>query len=350
MLSIPRHSLIAAPVCGLALVLLSGCDRPPALHVAEGQAQGTSYHIKWWSENASDDQAIAGDMTATFKRIDQAISTYRDDSWLARFNQSTSTAWQQAPKSVLALLSIAREVNRQSGGCYDPTIAPLFRLWGFQTHQFHVPNDNAISNALTHTGLQHIEVNTHTGEIRKTRPDLSLDLSSMGEGYTIEQLADVLQQHGITNYLVEMGGDLFARGHKPDGSAWRVGIEKPQQGAPASQRAFDITRQDGVSLNTSGTYRRHFDEQGKTYGHIIDARTGRPVTHHLVSASVFGTRPALTDAWATTLLCLGPREGLDAANQLNMPVYLVEKQGQTPVTHESGALKSTPLVKEVTDN
>ena len=163
MLSIPRHSFIAAPVCGLALVLLSGCDRPPALHVAEGQAQGTSYHIKWWSEDASDDQAIAGDMTATFKRIDQAISTYRDDSWLARFNQSTSTAWQQAPKSVLALLSIAREVNRQSGGCYDPTIAPLFRLWGFQTHQFHVPADDAISNALTHTGLQHIEVNTHTG-------------------------------------------------------------------------------------------------------------------------------------------------------------------------------------------
>ncbi|MCM2972043.1 FAD:protein FMN transferase [Larsenimonas suaedae] len=345
------HPALLASIT-LSALLLSGCDRPAPLHVADGQAQGTSYHLKWWVDSDTDasDEAIGKAITHTLRRIDKALSTYRDDSWLAEFNARRDTDWHQAPASVIELLGIARQVNRLSGGCYDPTVGPLFRLWGFHDENFHVPDNAAIQAARTHIGLDKIEVDAERGAIRKRTPNVTLDVSSMGEGYTIEQLASELEAHGVTNYLVEMGGDLYAKGHKPSGKPWRVGVEVPKPDQLSAQRVFEIQDKAGVSLNTSGTYRRYFDDNGQTYGHVIDARTGRPVQHHLVSVSVFGQRPALTDAWATALLCLGPEEGVAAANQLDMPVYLIEKTSNGFKTHDSEALDRSTLIKASSDD
>ncbi|WP_106477691.1 FAD:protein FMN transferase [Phytohalomonas tamaricis] len=313
---------------GAALVatLLTACERTPELYKAQGEAQGTSYHITYWRDGDVDEQAIAADVITTFKQIDKAISTYRDDSWLAEFNHNHSTDWQQAPPEVIELLGIAATVHQQSNGCYDPTIAPLFSLWGFHDHNFHVPNADVIATILAHVGLEHVQVDAEHQRIRKDLPELSIDLSSLGEGYTIRRLSEQLEARGVTDYLVELGGDMKVRGHKPGGEKWRVGIESPVPDRIEAQKIVTIEDESGVSLNTSGSYRRYFDDNGNIYSHIIDARTGRPTTHTLVSASVFGVDPAVSDAWATAMLCLGEQEGLKVARAQQLPIYFIEKQ------------------------
>ncbi|WP_456269495.1 FAD:protein FMN transferase [Kushneria sp. AK178] len=316
----------------IAAMLLVGCDRIPEVELAQGEAQGTTYHIKWWSEDAPAHADIEADLTRVLTRIDENLSTYRDDSWISRFNASRSTDWQDAPDGVIHLLRIARRVHAQSEGCYDPTVAPLFALWGFQDENFRVPADDEIKTVMAHTGLEHIEIDPDQGRIRKTLPELSIDLSSMGEGYSVDQIAAMLASHGIDNYLAELGGDMRIRGTKPDDEPWRVGIEAPTPGQRRAGNIVTVTDREGLSLNTSGTYRRYFDDDGHAYGHILDPRSGTPATHDLVSATVFGTEAAVSDAWATTMLCLGREEGTRVADREGLAVYLIERQGDNDFT------------------
>ncbi|MFC0336970.1 thiamine biosynthesis lipoprotein [Kushneria avicenniae] len=316
----------------IAALLLAGCDRIPEIELAQGEAQGTTYHIKWWSEDAPDRGDIDADLTRVLRKIDQDISTYRDDSWISRFNDSRTTDWQAAPPEVIHLLQIARMVNERSQGCYDPTVAPLFDLWGFQNENFQVPTDAAIREAMTHVGLEHLEIDADAGKIRKTIPELSIDLSSMGEGYSVDQIAAMLESHGIHDYLAELGGDMRIRGAKPDDEPWRVGIETPTPGERRTGNVVTVNDRQGLSLNTSGTYRRYFDDSGHAYGHIIDPRSGTPVTHDLVSATVFGHEAAVSDAWATTMLCLGREQGTEVADREGLPVYLIERRGEKDFT------------------
>lgn len=316
----------------IAAMLLIGCDRVPEVELAQGEAQGTTYHVKWWGEDAPSHGDVEADLTRVLQKIDQDISTYRNDSWISRFNDSRSTDWQAAPSGVIHLLQIARRVNEQSQGCYDPTVAPLFRLWGFQDENFQVPSDKAIRKAMTHIGLEHLELDAGAGKIRKTIPELSIDLSSMGEGYSVDQIAAMLEAHGIHDYLAELGGDMRIRGAKPDDESWRVGIETPSPGERRAGHIVTVNDRHGLSLNTSGTYRRYFDDSGHAYGHIIDPRSGHPATHDLVSATVFGTEAAVSDAWATTMLCLGREDGTTVADREGLPVYLIERHGENDFT------------------
>ena len=148
----------------------------------------------------------------------------------------------------------------------------------------------------------------------------------MGEGYAISRLSQILESDGVENYLVEFGGDMKIKGHKPMGEKWRVAIEQPvalKDGIHPYQ-IVTINDENGVSLNTSGTYHHNFKDGKKDYSHILDARTGAPITHDLVSASVFGNDPIQGDAWATTMLCLGPDEGKAVANEESLPVYYIQ--------------------------
>src|SRR6185436_4507205 len=154
---------------------------------------------------------------------------------------------------------------------------------------------------------------------RKTVAGLALDMASIGQGYTAGRLADLLERNGATAYLAEIGGEVVARGLKPDGSAWRIGIENPVPDVGAGP-ALRIPSTARTAVVTSGSYRHYFEADGRRFGHIIDPRTGWPVEHALVSVTVVGHDPATAAAWGTALLCLGPpaaavtaeREGIAA--------------------------------------
>lgn len=330
---------IRAVVMFVMLLGLTACSRAPALQELDGFAQGTTYHLTWWSVPTVTPSAVSDEINRVLAHIDKAISNYRDDSDIALFNQRKSTDWYPLPPAVIRLLNIERTVYQGSGGCYDPTIAPLFDLWGFRTHTPHIPPARDIAAVLGEIGFDHVVIDAAKNRVRKTLPGLTIDMSSIGEGYSIWRLAQVLERHGIHNYIVEFGGDMLIKGHKPGPQKWRIAIEKPVPGPLTPQKIVTIEDVRGVSINTSGTYRRFFDADGKVYSHILDPRTGRPVTHHLVSATVFDTDPRVGDAWATAMLCLGDARGMSVARRHDLKVLFIQDEKGTLRVTESPALK-----------
>jgi len=327
--------------------LLSGCGQQSEIKKLEGFAQGTSYHISWWSNSPVSVNKINQLFTKKLASIDIELSTYRKDSYISKFNQSASTDWQPASDDFIHLFHIAKMVNSKTDGCYDPTVGPLFDLWGFKKEVLHVPNKNEIARVRNELGIDKIQVDDVNKRIRKTKSGVQLDFSSMGEGYTIGKLSAILEENGIKNYLVEFGGDMKIRGHKPNGQKWRIAIERPisQKKGIQPYQLVTIEDENGVTLDTSGTYHHSFDENGKEYSHILDLRTGAPVQHDLVSASVFGVHPEVSDAWATAMLCLGPKEGKSVAKRENLEVFFIRKQNGNFIHLKSDALMHSSRIK-----
>ena len=330
---------------GMVVTLLfCGCRRAPELHKMEGRAQGTSYHITWWSAVPADPAKLQTAIDATFADIDQKISTYRDDSNLQAFNRNPSTDWQELPADVVDLLELAGRVYRASQGCYDPTVKPLFDLWGFRRDTFHIPSAEQIAVVRKSVGFDKLQLDIPGHRVRKLIPDLSVDLSSVGEGYTAWRLAKVLEATGIADYLVEIGGDMYVKGRRADPEQWRIAIVRPLPDDMSIDKVVDIVGENGVSVNTSGTYRHFYDAGGKHFSHIFDPRTGSPVTHDLVSVTVFATDPRFSDAWATALLCLGKKEGEKVAEQEGIGAFFIRQQDGKLVESESPALQKNKAV------
>ncbi|MBU2023821.1 MAG: FAD:protein FMN transferase [Gammaproteobacteria bacterium] len=332
----------------LMTTFLVGCSEPPKLETVEGYAQGTTYQISFWSEDAVPVTEVQAAFNDTLAQIDKELSTYRPDSFISEFNRSPSVAWQPVSQDFVELVQIAQDIHTKSEGCYDPTIGPLFDLWGFKTDKLHVPTPEELVALTSELGIDKIEVDEENLRVRKTRPFLQLDFSSMGEGYTIGKLSHVLESKGYQNYMVQFGGDMKIKGHKPNGDKWRVAIQSPipsAEGGPKVYQVITVKNEDGVTLDTSGTYNRHFDDNGVEYSHIINPSTGKPITHNLISASVFGTDPRVSDAWATTMLCLGPVEGAKIAKNENLEVFFIERKNDKLVNSSSAALLKTDRVK-----
>ncbi|WP_097460440.1 FAD:protein FMN transferase [Mangrovitalea sediminis] len=337
-------SMLRALFAIAAIVLLAGCSQPPKIVGLQGHAEGTTYHIRWWSQKPVDMAQIKQQMQVALDRVDREISNYRDDSDIEHFNRNRTTDWQTLPADVIQLLDIAKTVYHDSHGCYDPTIKPLFDLWGFRADKLHVPSAAEIAATKAEVGFDHVTIDTAHSRIRKSLPQLAIDMSSMGEGYTIWHLSKVLEDAGVHNYLVEFGGDMLVKGHKPGGKRWKIAIERPLPGDMQVEKVVAILADNGVSINTSGTYRHFFDEDGHVYSHILNPRTGAPVTHNLVSATVFGTDPRVSDAWATAMLCMGRDEGGQVAQAQSLPVFFIQQEGKKLITSESPALEKSTAV------
>ncbi|MDH2436414.1 FAD:protein FMN transferase [Pokkaliibacter sp. MBI-7] len=338
-----RVSLVTTGLILAGSALLTGCSKPPEIQKIEGYAQGTTYHVSWWSDKAVANDEVQRDFNTTLAQIDEELSTYRDDSYISHFNHSSSTDWQPASVDFIELVNIAKDISQKTQGCYDPTIGPLFDLWGFKKDVLNVPAAEQIAAVKAEMGMDKIEVDEAGKRVRKTLPQLQVNFSSMGEGYTIGKLSAVLESKGVSNYLVEFGGDMKIRGHKPDGKKWRVAIERPVpgEGGRTVHRIVTIDDESGVTLDTSGTYRHHFDAAGKMYSHILDPRSGTPVTHDLVSASVFGTDPRVSDAWATAMLCMGQEEGMQVAKRENLQVFFIQLKQSNLIDSKSDALAAS---------
>jgi len=345
-MSMSRNLRILAAICAaligaVALITLAACNRVPKLNEQDGYAEGTTYHITWWSPQPVDSTAVSQDVMKALREIDEEISSYRPDSILQGFNHSRSTAWQPLPASTIKLLEIAQPVYRDSNGCYDPTVGPLFDLWGFRDKKTHIPTQQQIDKVKKEIGFDHLQIDAAHNKVRKTVRQLDIDLSSVGEGYTIWRLSRVLEHYGVHDYIVEFGGDMLVKGHKPGGAKWRVAIARPVAGKRTATDILAIENENGVSINTSGTYRRFFDANGKSYSHILDPRTGRPVTHNLVSATVIDTDPRVGDAWATAMLCMGRKEGDAVAKTIGLKVYFIQDENGRLAGTESPALRNS---------
>ncbi len=297
---------------------------------------GTTYSITLPRLPASLSQAqLQREIDERLARVNREMSTYDNDSTISRFNRSDSTDWVAVPPGFVEVTRIALELSRLSGGVYDITVAPLVELWGFgaaDRFDDRVPADDEIALALEKTGYQRLELRTTPPAIRKQTPDLSINLSSIAKGYGVDVLADYFESLGLRDFLVEVGGEMRASGLSPRGDRWRIGVEKPVAGRRSVQRTIEI---DGQGVATSGDYRNYFEQNGIRYSHIIDARTGRPITHSLASVTVLADTAMRADGWATMLLLLGEEAGYELARRQDIAAYFIVSQPPGFATRET---------------
>jgi len=309
------------------LALLAACTPGHApLHTAAGLAQGTTYSLQW-SGGPPDVDEVARAAAAELDRLDALLSNYRTDSTLEQFNATHTVEPLELPAELVTLLKLAKEIHAASHGCFDPTVRPLVHLWGFDGEAPSVPDAAALAQVLAGVGLDNLEI-LDAEHVRKTVPDLAIDMASIGQGYSAERLGRVLEGYGIDHYLAEIGGEIFARGTKPGDQAWRVGVEDPVGGAG---RALRIPPEPGTAVMTSGTYRHYFEAEGRRYSHIIDPRTGAPVDHSLLEVTVIAHDGAKAGAWGTALLCLGPEDAASVAERERVAALFAVRTGTDSV-------------------
>ncbi len=325
-------------------LLLTGCEEPiKPVETFAGFAQGTSYHISYWSPQVLEGKQIEAEVEKVFADLDKTLSNYRPDSVIEQFNANSSTSGQQVGEEIVELVKIAQTVGQASRGCYDLTIKPLFDLWGFNGDELHIPDDAALQAAMANVGMDKVRV-VDASHLAKKLPDVRVDLSSIAQGYSVEKISKALEGIGIENYLVEIGGELRAHGSKPDGKAWRIAVEKPLPGEQKMHKVVTLPKELPMSVMTSGTYRHYFDVKGHRYSHILDARDGRPVSHDLVAVSVFNENPTIADAWSTALLCLGQEAGMKIADAEKLQVMFIQQQGSEFVESKTRALTMSTQV------
>lgn len=325
-------------------IILPACDSSPKVQKISGYAQGTTYSISYFSDNSQIDRSnIETEINQTFANIDKVFSNYRDDSVIEVFNSNKTDQSQEIDPALVALIEKARGIHQASNGCYDPTIKPLFDLWGFRRKVFSPPTDDALANTLSTIGMNYV-YKIDDSHMRKAFPQLRVDVSSIGQGYSVDLISNVLENHSITNYLVEIGGELKTKGKKPNNEPWKIALERPLPNERKIHKIVSFNSGKSISFMTSGTYRNYFDSEGKRYSHILDARTGKPVEHDTVSVSILHQDPSLADAWSTALLCLGAKEGLPIANQHKLAVLFIDQRNNQLIESTSDALKALQSV------
>jgi thiamine biosynthesis lipoprotein len=315
-------------LCVLIFLTFTACQQKTETQLA-GEIQGTTYHIKMVLDGLDVPlEQVRADVDEVFRRVDEKLSNWREDSEISRINGQETTDWLPVSPELAHLLAVGKDIHNRSEGCYDLTVKPIFDLWGFSRHENRVPEQAEIDRVLTEVGMDKLELDAEQRRIRKLNPGVRIDLSSIAQGYTVAAVAERLESRGIQNYLAEIGGEMKVKGHKADGSPWRVAIEKPTPFKREVQRILDIHQQNGTAIMTSGTYRNFFESGGQVYSHILDPKTGRPVTHNLLSVTVLHESPTLADAWSTALLCVGEVEGEKIAEAEHLKVLFIYRDGQ----------------------
>lgn len=306
-----RLTLFTTKVFLLLLILLPAACGGQQEHTFSGHTMGTVYHIKVVAGRSADVATVQARVEERLEQINQSMSTYRPDSEISRFNalSEADTPFAVSPDFLRVMLA-AREVHRLTGGALDVTVQPLVNLWGFgqQGPLRQLPAAEKVKETLGQVGFDQIEI-TSSGQLIKQRADVTVDLGAIAKGYGVDQVARLLDTMGFEHYLVEIGGDLYAAGQRPDGRPWRVGINVPDPQAPADA-VFLVVRLHNSALATSGDYRQFYEIDGRTYSHIIDPRTGYPVDNRVVSTSVVADNCTFADALATALVVMGPEQGM----------------------------------------
>jgi thiamine biosynthesis lipoprotein len=301
-----------------ALWLLVGCDDAPSVHVLEGRTMGTTYSIQI-VDPEPDREALGRAIERELDTLDRQLSTWRDDSEIARFNQLPADEWFLLSPAFAAVLERALELGRATGGALDPSVLPLSRAWGFQGDRAPaVPITTEIEELLTHTGadLVLLERDADGARARKADPRVEIDLSALAKGYAVDRLTALAELAGGRNYLVEIGGEVRTAGRRADGTPWRVALEGPDG------LTGGVVLLEDEAVATSGDYRNYFEAGGVRHSHVLDPRTGRPVAHATTVATVIAEDTMTADGLATAFLVLPPAEALAVADELGVALGL----------------------------
>jgi thiamine biosynthesis lipoprotein len=310
------------------LFLISGCSNPNQRQQStlSGSTMGTVWSAKFITTAASQltESEINEAISAELQRVDQLLSTYRENSELSKFNRNPSTEWVTVSKDFVKVMAEATSISQLTHGAFDVTVAPVVNLWGFGAdgNINEIPSQYAIKQALERIGYQKIEIDIVNQRLRKLISEISVDLSAIAKGYAVDQVALLLEKLGIKEYLVEIGGELKAKGNNLTNIAWKVGVEVP---TPQLRQVYQAIQLVDEGIATSGDYRNYYEIAGQRFAHTIDPVTARPVKHTLASVTVIAPNTMEADGWATALMVLGVEKGFAIAEQQQLAVLFISR-------------------------
>lgn len=311
-------------------VLLAACGRADPELVFSGESLGTSYSVKVaHHDDRAPTESFPERVAEVLDDLDHKLSTYKPDSELNRLGRQPLNEPFAASDDLYQVLEVSRRIYQLSNGAFDPTVRPLVDLWGFGPVPTgdRVPTEHEITALRDRIGFDKIELQPPNRVIR--RGDVTLDLSAVAKGFIVDRVAAELVAMGATDFMVEIGGEVWVNGRRADGAPWRIAVEVPRAEGGV-ERVLEVA---DIGLATSGDYRNYFERDGVRYSHTIDPRTGKPVVHRLASVTVLATTTAEADAIATALMVMGPDEGArwSAANELAVLLLVRAEKGFTEV-------------------
>jgi thiamine biosynthesis lipoprotein len=314
---------------------MAGCGKTE--HSLTGRTMGTTYSVKVVTGYFVSISGLQAKIDRRLEEINLSMSPYLKDSEISRFNRFQETG-VEFPISMdfLRVMQLAGRIYELSEGAWDGTVNPLVDLWGFGRagRRDQKPPAETVAALLADIGFKKIEIRD-SGALVKHQASVSLDLSSIAKGYGVDQVAEVVRQAGFRDFLVEIGGEIFAAGVRPDGRPWRIGINRPKTDARFDD-VYQVVALQDQAFATSGDYRSFFVENGVRYSHIIDPQTGYPVAHGVVSVSVLADNCTLADGLATAVMVMGAEKGLSLINRLD------RVQGLIILEMPDGSLKNLP--------
>jgi thiamine biosynthesis lipoprotein len=297
--------LLSGRICLIALTFLFlfiSCSRQPQKITLQGLAQGSYYAITYYDEQNRNFQR---EIDSIFHAVDVSVNLWVDSSVISKVNRNEEVALDSI---FIDNFRIAQEAARLSDGYFDPTISPIVAAWGFS-----YKNGDSITPQLIDSLKQLVDyrkICIESGKIVKENPAMTLDFNAIAQGYTSDLIARFLESRGIKNYLVDTGGEIMARGEKPNGQPWIVGIEKPAENWDSERVLQTRIALRDKGLVTSGSTRKYVERNGKRYSHCIDPKTGYPVEHNVLSVTVLAENSVWADALASICMVMGMERSL----------------------------------------
>ena len=286
----------------IGLMVLASCGKQPQKVILQGLAQGSYYAITYYDEQGRNFQS---DIDSIFHAVDVSVNLWVDTSVISKVNRNDEVTLDSI---FIDNFNIAQEAARLSDGYFDPTISPIVAAWGFS-----YKHGDSITPQLVDSLKQLVDyrnIRIEEGKVIKASPTMTLDFNAIAQGYTSDLIASFLDSRDIKNYLVDTGGEIMARGCKPDGQPWIVGIEKPADNWDSEQVVHTRIALRDKGLVTSGSTRKYVERNGRRYSHCIDPKTGYPVEHNVLSVTVLAKNSVWADALASICMVMGMEKSL----------------------------------------
>jgi thiamine biosynthesis lipoprotein len=307
------------------------------VRMIRGEAQGTTYSIKYTGPQV----VKKNEIDSLLDRIDQSLSAWVENSVLCEFNKSDSIL--VTDKHFLKVFYRGKEIHDLTEGAFQPMIMPLVRAWGFGPEGGTLKEGLDLDSiqSLVNFDFERLPDEDSDGILFLKKPGQQLDVNAIAQGYSVDVVSEFLEKKGAENYMVEIGGEVSAKGKNEKGEYWRIGIDKPSS-TPENRTLEAIVTLENASLATSGSYRKFYEKDGRKYSHTIDPDTGEPVNHNLLSATVLASNCTNADAFATAFMVMGlerTKSFLAAHPELDLEVFLIFDDNGTVSTFTGEGMK-----------
>ena len=313
---------LAILIVGTILIIRQQHSMP--YQKCSGLIFGTTYHVTYQY-----DEDLQTEVVAKLKEVDAALSMFNEQSTISKINNNQAV---KPGKMFLDVFQLAQQISQDTQGAFDITVAPLVNIWGFGFKHGQEPTKHAIDSLRQFVGYQKVSYDGKT--IQKQDPRIMLDCSAIAKGYGTDVVARLMDEKGVKNYLVEIGGEVVTRGISEKRVPWKIGVTKPTDDSlhigNELQTVLNVTDK---AMATSGNYRNFYYKGGRKYAHTINPKTGRPVQHNILSATVLCNQCAKADAYATAFMVMGldkAREVLERNPDL-MVYFIYDDKGQNKV-------------------